>query len=143
MLKNAVLELARERYPEAGDDTDDQVLFQLLVDVANAYRHELEKVHAVKDSIGCLLQGLRENLKPNDPLPTDGMTTCAFCHKTSNDPCANGWEPWYWDEELNQELNSPVCPDCRKARLVFDHDADDYVLPRTTLDHAIELPSDG
>ena len=53
------------------------------------------------------------------------LTTCAFCEATSADPCADGWQPSYWDDSLPagaDEVPTPVCPDCVRTKLRQDAD---------------------
>jgi hypothetical protein len=74
MTNPEVLALARERYPHSAGEEPDTVLFELLVDVADAYLEALEAQPAAEydrtlaavsgqTRLGCLLAGLRENLE--------------------------------------------------------------------------------
>lgn len=74
MNKTAILTLARDRYPDSAEESEDTVLFELLVEVAKAYLQSLKddcgrklSARTCQNLMGCLLQGLKENLEIDHP----------------------------------------------------------------------------
>ena len=124
----------------------DTRLNELAAGVADRAKVPDEFRDAVVDAAYDALHGLAygEPLRVHSNTRRTNLTTCAFCPATSNDPCGADWLPFYWDKELDLDVDGPVCPDCIKSRLTYDPESEEYFLPPTTnFDLKFELPSDG
>jgi len=55
---------------------------------------------------------------------------CHFCDRYApenfDELCDAGWIPSYWDGE--DEIDGPVCGECRSARIRFDFEDSEFVL---------------
>jgi hypothetical protein len=47
---------------------------------------------------------------------------CVFCARSSQDPAADEWVPFYGDKELDKDVDGPVCPECAQQFLYLDPD---------------------
>ena len=45
---------------------------------------------------------------------------CVFCGRSSQDPAADDWTPFYGDKELDKDIDGPVCPACVRQYLYYD-----------------------